>query len=125
VVTRGRDGCDDKATHTDQSEFELDSSASTVPTLPVSVSDLIYNAQHPRICPLNRQFVLLIASNDNVKKAEIHCLDGEAVSVLEMKSVRAQCFVKMTVHSLQGMTDMHLFYGCGNDNTTNQAPSQA
>jgi hypothetical protein len=34
-----------------------------------------------------------MASTDDIKKADTHCLDNEAESVLKMKSVQAQCVV--------------------------------
>jgi hypothetical protein len=56
-----------------------------------------------------------VASNGNIKRADnTHCLNRIAVSVLKIKTIHAENFMKMNIYSFQGMADMHLFQGCGN-----------
>jgi hypothetical protein len=43
-----------------------------------------------------------------------NCLNSAAMQVLKIKSICAECSVKINVYSFQEMADMHLIYGHAN-----------
>jgi phosphorylcholine metabolism protein LicD len=45
-----------------------------------------------------------------------HCLNSVAISVLKIKCIYAESFIKINVYSFQRMVGMHLFYRQANGN---------
>jgi hypothetical protein len=69
-----------------------------------AICDYVYDVQLLCLCPLD-----LIGFIDGIQwhvtKYDKYCLNSAAVSVLQIKLISAECFVKTNVYSIQEMRD--------------------
>jgi hypothetical protein len=59
----------------------------------------------------------MVYSGNSKWSDDKQCLNIVTVSVLKLKSIHAELFMKINVCSSQEMVNMHLFYGCANANS--------